>query len=54
MENAVKIWQGQLRTIKHHVESRLGVRIAPGGAVFSWLIPYCADTLNKFKVGADG
>ena len=36
------------------MESRLGVRTAPGGAVFSWLIPYCADILNKFKVGADG
>ena len=27
MENCVKIWQGQLRTIKHYVESRLGKRL---------------------------
>ena len=54
MENAVKIWQGQLRTIKHFDESRLGIRIAPGSALFSWLIPYSADILNKFRVGADG
>ena len=54
MENAVTIWQGQLRTIKHYVESRLGTRIAPGGAICSWLIHYCAGILNKFKVGADG
>ena len=32
MENAVKIWQGQLRTIKHFVESRLGKNIEPGGS----------------------
>ena len=54
MENAVKIWQGQLRTIKHHVESRLGKKIEPGGPLFSWLIPFCTDILDKFRVGKDG
>ena len=54
MENAVKIWQGQLRTIKHHVEARIGKRIETGGVLFSWLIPFCADILNEFKVGVDG
>ena len=54
MENAIQIWQGQLRTIKHHVETRTGACIEPGGVIFSWLIPYCADILNKFRVGADG
>ena len=54
MENAVKIWQAQLRTIKHFVESKIGKRIEPGGALFSWLIPFCADIINKFKVGTDG
>ena len=33
MENAVKIWQGQLRTIKHHVDSRLGKKTEPGGTL---------------------
>ena len=28
--------------------------IEPGGAIFSWLIPFCADILNKFRVGVDG
>ena len=54
MENAVNIWQGQLRTIKHYVESRIGRPIEPGGAIFSWLIPFCADILHKFRVGVDG
>ena len=43
MENSVKIWQGQLRTIKHYVESKIGAKIEPGGPLFSWLIPFCAD-----------
>ena len=41
MENAVKIWQEQLRTIKHDVESKFkrrieveGVLVGPGGAFF--------------------
>ena len=54
MENAVKTWQEQLRTIKHHVEARLGKRIEVDGVLFSWLIPYVTEILNKFKVGIDG
>ena len=54
MEKAVQLWQGQLRTIKHYVESRLGRRIEPGSALFTCLIPFCADILNKFRVGGDG
>ena len=54
MEGAVKIWQDQLRTIKHHVEFRLRKQIEVDSALFSWLIPYCADIINKFRIGADG
>ena len=54
MENAVKIWQEQLRTIKHDVESRFKKRIAVDSVLFSWLIPYVTEILNQFKVGADG
>ena len=54
MEGAVRIWQDQLRTLKHFTEARLGKRIEVDGALFSWLIPFCADVINKFRVGADG
>ena len=30
MKNAVKIWQGQLKTIKHYVESSIGKVVEPG------------------------
>ena len=46
MENAVKIWQGQHRTIKHFLEAKIGAKIEPGGVVFSWLIPFCSNILN--------
>ena len=54
MENAVKIWQGQLRTTKHHVENRLGKKIEPGRYLKSVHISFCADLLNQFRVGTYG
>ena len=54
MENAIGVWQGQLRTIKHHAEARLKRRIAVDGVLFSWLIPYCTQIMNKYRVGHDG
>ena len=54
MEHALNSWQGQLRTVKHDVESRLGTHIELGSALFTWFIPFCADILNKFSVGSDG
>ena len=54
MEGAVKVWQDQLRPIQHFSEARLGRRIAVDGQLFSWLIPYCSDILNKFRLGSDG
>ena len=54
MEGAIGIWQGQVRTIKHFTESRLKRRIEIYGVLFSWLVPFCAEIMNKYKVGADG
>ena len=36
------------------MEAKIGAKIEPGGVIFSWLIPFCSDILNKFRVGADG
>ena len=54
MENAIGVWQGQLRTIKHHAEAKLGRRIEVDGVLFSWLIPFCTQIMNKYRVGPDG
>ena len=54
MEGAIGRWQAQLRTVKHFAESKLGRRIEVGGPLFSWLIPYVTEIMNKFKVGPDG
>ena len=54
MGNAVKMWQEQLRTIKHDFESKFKRRIEVDSVLFSWLIPYVTETLNEYKVGSDG
>jgi hypothetical protein len=54
MENAVGRWQAQLRTTKHYAEAMLGRKIEVGGALYSWMIPYVTEIMNKFKLGADG
>ena len=38
----------QIRTKK-----KLNKRILLDSALFSWLIPYCIEILNNFKVGSD-
>ena len=50
----MKIWQEQLRTIKHDVQSKFKKRIDVDSVLFGWLIPHITDAMNKYKVGTDG
>jgi hypothetical protein len=54
MENAVRRFQGHLRVFKHYFESKVKRQLPSDSAMFTWLIPWAAECLNKFKVGADG
>ena len=54
MESTVRLWQEQPRTIKHDVESRFKQIIEIDSVLFSWLVPYVADTLNKYQIGVSG
>ena len=49
MERAIRAWHGQLRTLKHHMESRIKCRILADSALFGWLVPFAADVINKLK-----
>ena len=59
-ERAVQSVEGQLRTLRYALESRLGVGvvIAPRGgdasSVVAWLTEYSAVLLNRFEVGHNG
>ena len=51
MEHAIGVWQDQLRTVKHYT---LGKRIEVDGDLFSWLILFCIQIMNQYRVGPDG
>lgn len=54
MENCVKRFQGHMRVLKHFFESKVQRELPPECAMFSWLVTWTAESLNKFKVGYDG
>ena len=54
MENAVKICCGQIRTLKHFFESKVKRQFRGGHAMYSWLIAWTAEVMNKYTVRADG
>ena len=54
IERAIRRWQGQFRTLRHHLEARLGCKIEMDGALVEWLIVWTADILTKYLVHANG
>ena len=53
-ENTVQLVQGQVRTIKDGLESRIGVKITGDMPIVTWLVIHAARTLNRFVVVSDG
>ena len=46
--------QGQIRTIKDSLESRLGQRPSEDCPLVPWLVMHAAQTINRYHVHADG
>ena len=44
-ERAVRTWAGQLRTLRHHLESRLKKTVPKDSAMMSWLVSWAADVV---------
>ena len=53
IEKAIQDLEGIVRTLKLHLEQRIGVRIPPNHAIMEWLVEYAAEMLNRFRIGAD-
>ena len=53
-ERAVRTWAGQLRTLRHHLESRLKRSVPKDSAMMSWLVSWAADVVFRYKVHANG
>ena len=54
IERAIQDDEGQIRTLKSDLESRIGVKIPSSHDIVPWLGEYAAVLLNRSQVGADG
>ena len=54
MERAVRGFQGQLRVLKFHFEKGMRKQLPYNSAMFTWLVVWTSNVLNKFKVQDDG
>ena len=43
IERAIRKWQGQFRTLRHHLEARIGTKISNDSVIVEWLIVWVAD-----------
>ena len=51
---AIRKWQAQFRTTRHHLESRLGATIGNNSSLVDWLIARTADIVSKYTVYENG
>ena len=54
IERTIRKWQAQLRTMRHHLESRLGAKIDNNSALVEWMIVWLADILSKYTSHENG
>ena len=52
--NAIKLVQGQARTLRDAFESRYGERMENNSPMIPWMIIHAAAIMSRFKVGKDG
>ena len=54
VERAVRTWQGQLRTLKDHLEHELSEELGPRSPVWTWCAWWAAALLNRVKITGTG
>ena len=54
IERAAQAIEGQVRTMKLALESRIGMEIPSDHDVVPWIVEYAATIINKGQAGADG
>ena len=50
IERAIRKWQAHFRTIRHHLESRIGERLENASAIIEWMIIWVADIISKYAI----
>ena len=54
IERTTQSVEGQIRTFTSATESRMGLRMIPGRALYAWMITHAANSINLYEVGSDG
>ena len=54
VEQAVRRWQGQLRTLKGHYEENMGSKLPVAHPLMGWLVLWAGEVLLKYKVRESG
>ena len=54
IEKGVQDVEGQARTIKHALETRIGSKVPSDHDVIPWMLEYTAVLTNRCQVGIDG
>ena len=50
IEKAVQDVEGQVRTLKLHLENRIGEKIPPNHPMIHWMVECAAETINRFRI----
>ena len=53
-ERAVQQIEDRVRVMRLFLQDKLKCNIAIGHPIMAWLVPHCADLINKLDLGADG
>ena len=50
----MKTVQGLIRTMRSALEARLGIKIAPSGPAFAWMVSHAANIITMCEIDTNG
>ena len=50
VEKAIQQVERQVRTLKLHLENRIGKVVAPNHPVIHWMVEYASETISRFRI----
>ena len=54
IERTIQSVEGQIRTLRSATQSRIGIKMNPGSALYAWMITHAANLINLYEIGQDG
>ena len=49
-ERTVRSWAAQVRTLRHHLETRIKTKVPKESPLMSWIASWAAEVLTRYKV----